>query len=96
MPPWIKSAAWLGFGGRGGTDTGEEYQLAGCEEGLYPQGDVSQFSSCSPASGLVVTLARPDAGLLQGTPGIQGGHEPGNQEAWVPVSILPPGPWDPG
>lgn len=43
---------------------------------------------------LAVSLAGPDIDLLQGAPEEQGG-EPGNQEAWVPMSTLPPGPQDP-
>lgn len=38
----------------------EEHQLLGCQEALLPQDDVSQFSSSAHASGLAVTLARPD------------------------------------
>lgn len=38
----------------------EEHQLPGCQEVLRSQDDVSQSSSSSHASGLAVTLARPD------------------------------------
>ena len=58
--------------------------------------DVSQTSSSSRASGLAVTLARPDIGVLQRAPGEQGGHKSGGKEAWVPISVLPPGPWNHG
>ena len=59
-------AVELDFGRRGAADTGEGHQPQGCkEEVLGPQDEVSKLSSSSCASGLAVTLTRPDIELVQ-------------------------------